>query len=45
METVNQVVNSSYKFVKGLKKIINLKNYLEKDMGDKKSSLSIINQI
>ena len=43
LEAAHQVVNPSYKFLKRLKNILNLPNDLEKDIGDKKSLLSILN--
>ena len=43
IEATNQVVNPSYKFLKRLKQILYLENDLEKDIGNKKSLLSILN--
>jgi len=44
IEAANQLVNPSYKFLKRLKQILQLENDLEKDEGDKKSLLSILDQ-
>jgi len=41
MRAANQVINSSYKYLARLKNILNLKNDLKEDVGDKKSLLSI----
>ena len=43
IEAANQVVNPSYKFLKRLKHILNLPNDLERDEGDKRSLISILN--
>jgi len=42
MQAANQVINPSYKYLKRLKQILYLPNDLEKDIGDKKSLLSIL---
>ena len=42
IEAANQVINPSYKYLKRLKQILYLENDLEKDIGDKKSLLSIL---
>ena len=42
LKPVNEVVNSSYKYLKRLKQILNLPNNIKKDKGDKKSLLSIL---
>ena len=42
IEAANQVVNPSYKYLKRLKQILYIENDLEKDIGDKKSLLSIL---
>ena len=42
MQAANQVINSSYKYLKRLKQILYLPNDLEKDIDDKKSLLSIL---
>ena len=44
MEAANQVINSSYKYLKRLKQILSLPNDLEKDIDDKKSLLSILDK-
>ena len=44
MEAANQVINSSYKYLKRLKQILFLPNDLEKDIDDKKSLLSILDK-
>ena len=44
IEAANQLVNPSYKFLERLKQILHLENDLEKDEGDKKSLLSILDQ-
>ena len=44
IEAANQLVNPSYKFLKRLKQILHLENNLEKDEGDKKSLLFILDQ-
>ena len=43
MKAANQVINPSYKYLARLKNILNLPNDLVKDIGDKKSLLSILN--
>ena len=43
MRAANQVINPSYKYLARLKNILNLKNDLKEDVGDKKSLLSILN--
>ena len=43
IEAANQVVNPSYKFLKRLKNILNLPNDLDKDKGNLKSLISILN--
>ena len=43
IEAANQVINPSYKFLKRLKYILNFPNYLERDEGDKRSLISILN--
>ena len=42
IDAANQVINPSYKFLKRLKEILYLPNDLERDIGDKKSLLSIL---
>ena len=42
MQAAKDVINPSYKYLKRLKKILNLPNDLEKNIGDKKSLLSIL---
>ena len=42
IETPNKIVNPSYKYLKRLKQILYLENDLEKDEGNKKSLLSIL---
>ena len=42
MQAANQVINPSYKYLKRLKKILYLPNDLEKDIGNNKSLLSIL---
>ena len=42
LETANQVINPSYEYLKRLKQILYLKNDLEKDEGNRKSLLSIL---
>ena len=42
IEAANQVVNPSYKFLNRLKNILNLQNDLEKDKGNLKSLISIL---
>ena len=42
IEATNQVVNPSYKYLKKLKQILYLDNDIEKDIGNKKSLLSIL---
>ena len=44
IESANQVLNPSYKYLKKLKHILDLKNDVIKDEGDKKSLLSILDQ-
>ena len=41
IEAANQMINSSYKYLKSLKQILSLPNDLEKDIDGKKSLLSI----
>ena len=42
IETSNKMINSSYKYLKRLKQILYLENDLEKDEGNRKSLLSIL---
>ena len=42
IETPNKMVNPSYKYLKRLKQILCLENDLEKDEGNRKSLLSIL---
>ena len=43
IEAATEVVNSSYKYLKRLKQILDLPNEVDKDVEDKKSLLSILN--
>jgi hypothetical protein len=43
IEAANEVVNSSYKYLKRLKQMLDLPNEVDKDVEDKKSLLSILN--